>query len=129
MSRAVFKRLPRACAVVGAGPLADLAGLGIEFILQVSYGGPEPTDATEEAQKTGLEAARRAWRDAPDGAKNDTLLMGFPLAQAQSWLAQRVEDLPPADREFVAPAAVSVPPVAPVIGLSLCHDAVMFPTR
>jgi hypothetical protein len=53
------------------------------------------------AWKTGLEAARRAWRDAPDGAKNDALLMGFPLAQAEEWLAQRAEDLPQADREFV----------------------------
>ena len=53
------------------------------------------------AWKTGLEAARRAWRDAPDGAKNGALLMGFPLAQAQGWLAQRAEDLPRVDREFV----------------------------
>jgi formylglycine-generating enzyme required for sulfatase activity len=53
------------------------------------------------AWKAGLEAARRAWRDAPDGAKNDALLMGFPLAQAQGWLTQRAEDLPRADREFV----------------------------
>jgi formylglycine-generating enzyme required for sulfatase activity len=53
------------------------------------------------AWKTGLEAARRAWRDAPDAAKNDALLMGFPLAQAQGWLAQRAEDLPLTDREFV----------------------------
>ena len=53
------------------------------------------------AWKAGLEAARRAWRDAPDVAKNDALLMGFPLAQAQGWLTQRAEDLPRADREFV----------------------------
>src|ERR1019366_10756746 len=49
MSRADFKRLPSACAVVGAGPLVDLVGLrGIEFILQFSYGGPEAIDASEE---------------------------------------------------------------------------------
>jgi formylglycine-generating enzyme required for sulfatase activity len=54
------------------------------------------------AWKTGLEAARRAWRGAPDGAKNDALLMGFPLAQAQSWFEKRPEDLPEAGREFIA---------------------------
>jgi hypothetical protein len=49
MARADFKRLPSACAVVGAGPLVDPVGLrGIEFILQFSYGGPEPIDASEE---------------------------------------------------------------------------------
>jgi formylglycine-generating enzyme required for sulfatase activity len=53
------------------------------------------------AWKTGLETARRAWQDAPDSAKNEALLMGFSLAQAQGWLAQRAEDLPRADREFI----------------------------
>jgi formylglycine-generating enzyme required for sulfatase activity len=53
------------------------------------------------AWRSGLEAARRSWRDAPEGAKNDALLMGFPLVQAQGWLAQRGEDLSRADREFL----------------------------
>jgi formylglycine-generating enzyme required for sulfatase activity len=53
------------------------------------------------AWRNGIEAAHRAWTDTPDGAKNEALLMGFPLAQAQGWLAQRAEDLSGADREFV----------------------------
>jgi formylglycine-generating enzyme required for sulfatase activity len=51
--------------------------------------------------RSGLEATRRAWRDTPEGAKNDALLMGFPLAQAQGWLSQRADDLSRADREFI----------------------------
>jgi hypothetical protein len=51
------------------------------------------------AWRTGLEAARRAWQAAPDRSKPDALLMGFALAQAQSWLAKRPEVLPEADRE------------------------------
>jgi formylglycine-generating enzyme required for sulfatase activity len=53
------------------------------------------------AWRSGLEAARRAWQEAPDGWKTDALLMGFGLAQAQSWLAKRVEDLPDVDRKFI----------------------------
>src|ERR1019366_8837975 len=54
MARADFKRLPSACAVVGAGPLVDPVGLrGIEFILQFSYGGQEPIDASEEENDFG----------------------------------------------------------------------------
>ena len=52
--------------------------------------------------KSGLEADRRAWEAAPEKSKYDALLMGFELAQAQGWLAERAEDLPTADREFIA---------------------------
>jgi formylglycine-generating enzyme required for sulfatase activity len=53
------------------------------------------------AWRTGLEAARRAWQEAPDGSKTEALLMGLALAQAQSWLAKRQEDLHDVDREFI----------------------------
>ena len=53
------------------------------------------------AWRDGLETARRAWRAAPDNSKNDALLMGFALVQAQGWLAERADDLPGADREFI----------------------------
>src|SRR5215472_15915872 len=46
---------------------------------------------------------------APQASRDDALLMGLELAQAQSWLTKRAEDLPSADREF--------------IGESLRHDA------
>ncbi len=51
--------------------------------------------------RSGLEAARRAWEKAADKDKNDALLMGFALKQAQSWLAQRKADIPEADRTFI----------------------------
>jgi formylglycine-generating enzyme required for sulfatase activity len=53
------------------------------------------------AWRTGLEAARRAWQAAPDRSKNDALLMGLALAQAQSWLVKRAEDIPQSDCEFI----------------------------
>jgi len=53
------------------------------------------------AWKTALEPARRAWQATPDGAKNDALLMGASLTQAQSWRAKRGQDLPAVDREFI----------------------------
>jgi len=53
------------------------------------------------AWRTGLEAARRAWQATPDSSKNDALLMGAALTQAQSWLAKRREDLPVVDRNFI----------------------------
>ena len=52
------------------------------------------------AWRTGLEAARRRGRRAGH-SKDDALLMGLALAQAQSWLAQRSEDIPEADRDFI----------------------------
>jgi len=54
------------------------------------------------AWRSGLEAARRTWQAAPDRSKTEALLMGFPLDQAQRWLAGRHDDLPDADREFIA---------------------------
>src|SRR5439155_2617580 len=53
------------------------------------------------AWRTGLEAARRAWQATPDSSKNDALLMGAALTQAQSWLAKRREDLPVVDQNFI----------------------------
>jgi formylglycine-generating enzyme required for sulfatase activity len=37
----------------------------------------------------------------PEGSKNESLLMGAALTQAQSWLAKRGEDLPAVDRDFI----------------------------
>ena len=53
------------------------------------------------AWKTGLEAARRAWQGTSDRSKDDALLMGVALAQAQSWLGKRSEDLPIVDQDFI----------------------------
>jgi formylglycine-generating enzyme required for sulfatase activity len=53
------------------------------------------------AWKTGLEATRRTWQETLDGSKNDALLMGAPLTQAQSWFAKRGDDLPVIDRDFI----------------------------
>ena len=53
------------------------------------------------AWRTGLESARRGWETAPQEAKEESLLMGFPLVQARRWLAQRKEDLSRTDREFI----------------------------
>jgi formylglycine-generating enzyme required for sulfatase activity len=53
------------------------------------------------AWRSGLEAAHRAWQATPDGSKNDALLMGLPLAQAQSWLAKRTDGIPTAVREYI----------------------------
>jgi formylglycine-generating enzyme required for sulfatase activity len=53
------------------------------------------------AWRSGLEAARRAWQATPDRSRNDALLMGHALAQAQSWHAKRAEDIPAADRAFI----------------------------
>jgi formylglycine-generating enzyme required for sulfatase activity len=53
------------------------------------------------AWRSGLEAARRAWQATPDRSKNDALLMGHALAQAQSWHTKRAEDIPAADRAFI----------------------------
>jgi len=53
------------------------------------------------AWKTGLEAARRTWQGTSDSLKYDALLMGVALAQAQTWLGKRREDLPVVDRHFI----------------------------
>ncbi|MGO9327122.1 MAG: SUMF1/EgtB/PvdO family nonheme iron enzyme [Steroidobacteraceae bacterium] len=54
------------------------------------------------AWRSGLEAARRAWQATPEASKHDALLMGAALMQAQNWFAQRAEDLPKVDQEFIA---------------------------
>lgn len=48
-----------------------------------------------------LEAERRRWQGAPEDSRNDALLMGLALAQAQNWLAARQEDIPADDRTFI----------------------------
>lgn len=52
--------------------------------------------------KSGLETARRSWQATLGGSKHEALLMGLALAQARNWLAKRPEDLPAADRQFIA---------------------------
>jgi formylglycine-generating enzyme required for sulfatase activity len=54
------------------------------------------------AWKSGLEAACRAWQATPERSKNDALLMGFALAQAQSWRAKRGKDIAGPERRFIA---------------------------
>jgi formylglycine-generating enzyme required for sulfatase activity len=51
--------------------------------------------------KSELEGARRRWQAAPLASRDDALLMGLALAQAQDWLAKRAEDLPSADQDFI----------------------------
>lgn len=51
--------------------------------------------------RSGLEANRRSWEQTPEHSRDDALLMGLALGQAQSWLAKRAEDLPKVDREFI----------------------------
>lgn len=48
------------------------------------------------AWRSGLEVDYRRWQQTPPGSKDDALLMGVALAQAQSWRAKRREDLPQA---------------------------------
>jgi formylglycine-generating enzyme required for sulfatase activity len=50
----------------------------------------------------GLEAARKAWSDAPEKAKREALLMGFALTKAQDWLAGRKDDIDEEDQAFIA---------------------------
>jgi formylglycine-generating enzyme required for sulfatase activity len=50
---------------------------------------------------SGLESARRAWQAAPPRSKQDAVLMGLALAQAQRWLSEREADIPLADRVFI----------------------------
>ncbi len=51
--------------------------------------------------KSKLEGARRSWEESPEQSRNDALLMGLALAQAQNWLARRAEDIGKPDREFI----------------------------
>jgi hypothetical protein len=50
------------------------------------------------AWRTGIEAARRAWQAAPQDSKNDALLVGAALTNAQSWLDKRAKELVADDR-------------------------------
>jgi hypothetical protein len=54
------------------------------------------------AWRSALEAARRTWQATVDASKQDALLMGAALSQAQSWLAKRAEGLSTGDRDFIA---------------------------
>jgi hypothetical protein len=56
------------------------------------------------AWRNGLEAAGRAWKDTPDAKKNEALLMGLPLANAQSWLVKRAGDINEIDSNFIVPS-------------------------
>src|SRR5262249_53085455 len=51
--------------------------------------------------KAQLEADRRRFDAAPSASKNDALLMGLALSQAQGWLAVRAADLSQGEREFI----------------------------
>jgi formylglycine-generating enzyme required for sulfatase activity len=53
------------------------------------------------AWRTGLEAARRAWENAPDRSRSDALLMGFALTQALGKSATRRNDIPRTDLGFI----------------------------
>jgi formylglycine-generating enzyme required for sulfatase activity len=57
------------------------------------------------AWKTGLEAARLAFQATPAYSKDDALLMGVGLVQAQSWLGKRRDDLSVVDRDFIDQSA------------------------
>jgi hypothetical protein len=51
--------------------------------------------------RSGLERDRRRWELAPTDLKEDALLMGLALWQAQSWLQKRADDLPEPLCDFV----------------------------
>jgi hypothetical protein len=53
------------------------------------------------AWRSGLEAARRAWENAPEGFKGDALLMGFALTQALRESATRRDDIARTDLGFI----------------------------
>jgi formylglycine-generating enzyme required for sulfatase activity len=79
------------------------AGVAHEAIFRRWYKLREWIAAEREflAWRSGLEAARRAWQATPDRSKNDALLMGLALAQAQSWFTKRSEDLATEDGNFI----------------------------
>jgi hypothetical protein len=53
------------------------------------------------AWKAALDDDYQRWKEAPVSKKNDALLMGLSLAQAQDWIVQRGHDLSKSDREFI----------------------------
>ena len=44
--------------------------------------------------KSTLESDRRRWQQSPDFSKDDALLMGLGLAQAQNWFVKRARTIP-----------------------------------
>jgi formylglycine-generating enzyme required for sulfatase activity len=48
-----------------------------------------------------LENARHVWQVAPPRSRDEALLMGFALTQAQHYLGERGKDFSPEDRQFV----------------------------
>jgi formylglycine-generating enzyme required for sulfatase activity len=53
------------------------------------------------AWRTSLEGARRTWETAPPQSRNDALLSGLLLAQAQAFLARRPGDFLRSECEFI----------------------------
>jgi hypothetical protein len=51
--------------------------------------------------KSALDDDYRRWIEAPEGSKNEALLFGLALSQAQEWKAKRAGDLSKADLEFI----------------------------
>ena len=56
------------------------------------------------AWRRGMDTARRAWEKTPDRDKDDALLMGFALTQAQNRLMKRSNDIPEAGRSLLRAA-------------------------
>jgi formylglycine-generating enzyme required for sulfatase activity len=56
--------------------------------------------------RAALELLRRAWELAEERLKQESLLVGAALTQAEYWLTRRAEDLPAPDREFIARSIV-----------------------
>jgi formylglycine-generating enzyme required for sulfatase activity len=51
--------------------------------------------------RTSLEIARKNWQATPDKEKSSALLVGHALAQARFWLADHLDDISLADRQFI----------------------------
>src|SRR5262249_11526599 len=43
----------------------------------------------------------RAWKATDVKSRNEALLMGLALTQAETWIAKRPDDIPAADRQFI----------------------------
>jgi formylglycine-generating enzyme required for sulfatase activity len=55
--------------------------------------------------RSALEILRLAWESTEKCSRDEALLIGFSLERARRWLANRVEDIPPADRDFIVLSA------------------------
>jgi WD40 repeat protein len=53
------------------------------------------------AWRSGLDAELRRWESASTSERDEALLSGFALAQAQRWIATRAEDLARPQRDFI----------------------------